>query len=504
MTAETAGLLSADELPRAVAVGAHGGWLRRFVIAGGLGWAILFILVGVAWRLQLYGDGSIFSYSVAVRAGWAFHFRDIASRLFVFVSSHLPAETYVALTGDARGGIALYGLLFFAAPLAGLLATLAADRSGGRVIFCGACLSTAALCPMVFGFPTEMWIAHSVFWPALALSQYARRGLAGGTALFATLLALAFTHEGGLVLAVVIVATVALRGVRDAAFLRAAGTLVAVLVIWVAVRVAVPPEDYYARIIPAAAFNFIDATKLLTMPFFVLLLAALASYAAAFMLLRRQAPRKAAALAGAVVALGLAVYWLWFDRALHTQDRYYVRTAILFATPVLGGLAALCALRAEGALRLAPPVLARLANLIAERTIGFAHGSAARGLAGALALLMLAHAVETTKFVAAWSRYESALKALAMGQASDPGLGNPRFVSSERLGADLNRLSWSSTTHFLSVLVAPNFTPARLVVDPTAGYFWLTCAQASASEKASLSIPVESRRLIRLHACLHR
>ena len=91
-----------------------------------------------------------------------------------------------------------------------------------------------------------------------------------------------------------------------------------------------------------------------------------------------------------------------------------------------------------------------------------------------------------------------------MGPASDPGLGNPRFVSSERLGADLNRLSWSSTTHFLSVLVAPNFTPARLVVDPTAGYFWLTCAQASASEKASLSIPVESRRLIRLHACLHR
>src|SRR5689334_15507395 len=504
MTVETAGFVSADDLPRGVAVGARGGWLRGLVIAAGLGWAVLFILVGVAWRLQLYADGSIFSYSVAVRAGWAFHFRDIASRLFVFVSSHLPAETYVALTGDARGGIALYGLFFFAAPLAGLLATLAADRSNGRVIFCSACLSTAMLCPMVFGFPTEMWIAHSVFWPALALSHYTRRGLAGGTILFATLLALAFTHEGGLVLAVAIVATVALRGLRNPAFLRALGALVVVLAIWAAVRVTVQPEDYYARIIPAAAFNFIDAANLLTMPFVVLLLAALASYAAAFMLLRGRAPGHAAAVAGAVVALGLAVYWLWFDRSLHTQDRYYVRTAMLFATPALGVLAALCALRAEGALRLASPVLARLASLLAERAMGLTHGNAARAAAGALALVMLVYAVETTKFVAAWSRYESALKALAMGPTFDPGLGSPRFVSSERIGADLNRLSWSSTTHFLSVLLAPQFAPARLVVDPTAGYFWLTCAQATASEKADRPIPVESRRLIRLHACLHR
>ena len=38
----------------------------------------------------------------------------------------------------------------------------------------------------------------------------------------------------------------------------------------------------------------------------------------------------------------------------------------------------------------------------------------------------------------------------------------------------------------------------------SAGYFWLNCALATASEKADSPIPVESRRLIRVHVCLHR
>jgi hypothetical protein len=88
------------------------------------------------------------------------------------------------------------------------------------------------------------------------------------------------------------------------------------------------------------------------------------------------------------------------------------------------------------------------------------------------------------------------------GPAEVPG--GPRFVSSERIGAGLNRLSWSSTTHFLSVLVAPRFAPARLVVDPEANYFWRSCATATTNEKANRAIPVESRRLVRTYSCLHR
>jgi hypothetical protein len=108
------------------------------------------------------------------------------------------------------------------------------------------------------------------------------------------------------------------------------------------------------------------------------------------------------------------------------------------------------------------------------------------------------------KFVTAWSGYKAAVRTLATGTASDPQLGDPRFVSSARIPADLNRLSWFSTTQYLSVLVAPGFAPTRLVVDPNNSYFWLSCALATASAQARVPVPVASRELIRLYSCQHR
>jgi hypothetical protein len=54
------------------------------------------------------------------------------------------------------------------------------------------------------------------------------------------------------------------------------------------------------------------------------------------------------------------------------------------------------------------------------------------------------------------------------------------------------------------VLLAPGFLPARLVIDPTTGYFWLSCRVATASAKADLAIPRASRELIRTYECEHR
>lgn len=147
--------------------------LRRLAIVFGLGSAIAFIIVGVATELQMFGDGSIFSYAVATQDAWAFHWHNISGRMFSYVYAYIPAEAVVALTGSAKAGIAVYGLLHFAAPLLGLLLTFAIDRSKGRAIFATACLSTACLCPLVYGAPTEMWMAHALFWPALAACLYA-------------------------------------------------------------------------------------------------------------------------------------------------------------------------------------------------------------------------------------------------------------------------------------------------------------------------------------------
>jgi hypothetical protein len=471
--------------------------LRMLIIAAGLFWAILFVVAGLGYGLQLFGDGSIFSYSVAVEDAWAFHSHNIPGRLFVYLFSQVPAEFYIHLTKDAQGGIAAYGLLFFGAQLLGLTATWAADRSKSRIIFTYACGSTACFSPFVFGFPTEMWMTHALFWPTLALCQDAPRGIGGCALVFLAMLALAFTHEGALFLAGVILFTLALRGLRDAALLRATVIFFVIVLIWGAVKAALLPDDYITGVMQRAAFNFIDVTHLAASDLFLLVAGALTGYAIVVPILRLLAPARADAYAALIVLIALTAYWLAFDHALHADNRYYLRTVLLIVMPVLGGLAGAYALRADDRLKLPVPLLPQLMTALARQKM-------IQATTGAIVLIMLVHAVETAKFVAAWTDYKTAVRSLAMGTASDPGLGDPRFVSSDRISPDLNRLSWSSTAPFLSVLLAPSFAPARLMVDPQAGYFWLSCQTAMANEKTYRAIPLESRRLVRVHACLHR
>jgi hypothetical protein len=492
-------ILQSGELRRAAppdaAVGSVAA-LRTLVVALGIGWSILFVVIGLAYGLQMYGDGSIFSYAVAVQEAWAFHLHNMPGRLLVYLLSFVPAEAYVGLTGDARGGIALYGFLFFVAPLVGLAATWAADRSPGRIVFAYACASTACAAPLVFGFPTEMWMAHALFWPTLAVCHYARAGLGGAVLVFGLLLALAFTHEGAIVLALAVLATLALRGMRDPAFWRAVGAFLVVLAIWAAVRAAFPPDDYYAGVFTAAALHFFDPDRFIN-AFFLSLVGALVAYGIVFACLRRFAPATAQLVAAATVAAGLAVYWLWFDQSLHTYHRYFFRTVLLIATLGFGCLAAAQALDADG--RLSVPILRRLLAALGGAR---ARDAMARAAVGAVVLVMLVHAVETVKFVVAWTRYKADIQALAIGTASDPALGDARFVSPDRAGA--NRLSWNSTTPYLSVLLAPGFAPSRLVVNPRANYFWLSCAVATANQQADRAVPAASRGLVRSLACGHR
>lgn len=468
--------------------------LRAVVILAGICWSVAFVVIGLRYNLQMYGDGAMFSYSVAVQDAWAFHWHNISGRLTVYLLSLLPAEAFVGLTADPIGGIVVYGFLFFVAPLLGLLATAAADRSSGRTIFSLACFSTACLCPLVFGFPTEMWMAHALFWPTLAVAHYARRDIGGTASVFAMLLALIFTHEGAFVLAIAIVAGLGLRGMRDFAFLRAVATLLATIAVWAAVKATFPPSAYFASVYVRAALNFFDIA-ILRGDLVLLLFGAIASYGVAFLVLRQLTPTKAHIYAASIVAIALAGYWLWADHALHAVNRYYLRTVLVIGTAMLGALAAICTLRADHRL-IAMPIPARVTEALTSR-------AAVRAITGGFLLLMLVHAVETEKFVSAWTQYKAAVLALATGTASNPALGDPRFVSSNRIGPDLNRLSWRSTTPHLSVIAA-KFAPTRLVVDPTANYFWPSCETATANLEADRAVPVESRRLVRVNVCLHR
>jgi hypothetical protein len=378
----------------------------------------------------------------------------------------------------------------------GLLATLAADRTTSRVIFLYACLSTACLCPLVFGAPTEMWMAHTVFWPALAVCLCAPTNPRGAAVVFVALLALLFTHEGAIVLSAAILFALFLRGWRDVIFVRALGAFFVVMTIWLIVKITIRPDDYIAGVLAAAAYKFIDIGNLAEAAF-VLLLTALAGYGIAAALLRWVNPARAHVYAAFACAAALAVYWVWFDRSLLTEARYNLRTVLLIATPVLGVLAAVHAMHEEGRRKSPLPLLALLAGTVEK-------GLNPRMISGAILLTMLVFAVETTKFVWTWMDYKAAVRALATSTDSDPALGDPLFVSSRRIGSGLNRLAWDSTTPYLSVLVAPQLNPTRLVVDPDADYFWLSCKTATRSEQTSTAIPAAGRRLVRLHACLHR
>ena len=470
--------------------------LRGLVIAAGIGVSIIYVAAGIFSELQMFGDGSIFSYAVAAESAWSFHWHNISGRLFTYVYAYIPAEAYVALTKSAKGGIVVYGLLFFAAPMLGLLVTLAADSTSRSVIFGYACFSIACLCPLVFGFPTEMWIAHAVFWPVLAVCLCAPTNLRGAAAVFAGLLALVFTHEGAIVFAAAIMFALFLRGWRNIMFIRAIGAILVVMMIWLVVKIAIPPDDYIAGVLAVAAYKFIDIENL-AQPAFLSLLAALTGYAIVLVVLRRGIPARAPTYAALACTAALAMYWIWFDRSLLAEARYNLRTVLLIATPALGVLAAIHSMDHEGRRKSAFPFLAQLVDTI-ERRVN------PPMISGAVLLTMLVYSVETTKFASAWMDYKAAVRVLATGADSDPVLGDPLFVSSRRIGVDLNRLTWDSTTPYLSVLVAPDLKAMRLVVDPDAGYFWLSCKTATQSERASTAIPAFSRRLIRLHACLHR
>ena len=469
--------------------------LRNLAVAAGLGWSLAFVIVALVYELQLYADGAIFSYAVAVEDVWAFHWHNIADRASVFLLSLWPAEILVGLTGSPTAGIITYGLLFYIAPLIGLVGTLAADRSRGRIFFAYACASTALLCSLIFGFPTEMWMAHALFWPALALAHYARRGILGTVILSVTLTALTLTHAGGVVLAFVVVATLALHGFRHPLFLRGAIVLFVAVALWVIVKLVYPPDDYFADVLVRAGLHFFDP-DIFQVNLVALLIVILAGYSLLFLALSRIMAAETALLAAlAVSAIALLIYWLQLDQWIHASNRYYLRTALVVITPALGVLSAVYAMRADGAPVNCPRLL-QIAKFLAGVTV-------IRACIGAIILCTAIHVVQTAKFVADWAAYKAAVRALALGSASDPALGDPRFVSSQRISPELNQLSWFSTVEYLSIILS-DFKPARIVVDPAGNYFWLSCGTATDNAKATRSVPMPARDLVRIYSCLHR
>jgi hypothetical protein len=339
-----------------------------------------------------------------------------------------------------------------------------------------------------------MWLAHAIFWPALALSHYAKPTRLGALLVFATWLLLAFTHEAALVLLLAIAATLTPRGLWSATFVRAAINLTIILILAVAAKVVLPPDDYYTEAFLRAALHFFDL-EIFKVAVVLLLLAAVLAYGAILAPLSIWLSRGACITALGLLLGMLSIYWLHFDHSVHASSRYYLRTALVIATPMLGALASVIAMTREG--------------IVLNRPAGLRHAlvSPRSEMLCALVAVFLAvsviHAIETAKFVTSWIGYRNAIAGLAMSDESDPALGDPRFVSARRISPALAPLSWFSTIPYLSIILS-NFSPNRLVIDPAGNYFWLACATATLNKEAELAVPVQTRELVRVYSCLHR
>jgi len=463
--------------------------LCKLVIVTGLASAFLFIVVGLCFRFQLYGDASIFSYAVAVQDSWAFHWHNISNRSSVYFYAHVPAEFYARVTGDAWGAIQIYAFLFYAAQLFGLALTYAFDRTKDRLIFAFACTSTALSVPLIFGSPTEMWLAHALFWPALAAAHCAERRWIV-LAVFATFLPLSFTHEGSLIFIATILITVLLRRGELTRFWHCLAATAAVLAVWVYVRTSLPPDAYTGKVLISAAKNVFNLDTLLDR-MILLIAAAIGGFLLLLFVLRSAKVSLATPISYFVVLAALTAYWIFGDPELHADERYYLRTAIILLTPGFAFLAVCVAFSGE----LIRP--AKTFYGIPKTLFAWIGAQAAAGL---MLLVFVIHSAETARFADAWSDHLSLFKTMVT-QAS-----RSREVEIDSENPEYEELPWFSTLPYLSVLVAPDFKPARLGIDPRSDYFWISCATATASVKKAgpTGIPAQSREMIRRYSCAHR
>ena len=132
--------------------------------------------------------------------------------------------------------------------------------------------------------------------------------------------------------------------------------------------------------------------------------ATLAGYGVVFLVAARLAPAKAHIYAAAIVAVALAAYWI-LVRSWRCMPPIAITCARCLSSSrpcsACGGGA--CDARRRSADRSPFRGLPRIMTALSSR-------AAARAVAGAFVLVMLVHAVETAKFVTAWTKYKAAVR----------------------------------------------------------------------------------------------
>lgn len=394
--------------------------------------AAMLPVIAVIYRVTAFADGSFFVLSILTADPWNFGWVSYPSRITAFVLTILPPFAVGRLTGDPTLAVGTYSAIMGALPLAGLLATRFLSTPGAPwPALCAA--STIVLAFNVAFFPTEMWLAHAMIWPLLALAARPGAPLAAISVLS---LATAFVHEAAIPLVGLALVHGALAARRPALVAVLAAVVAAAIVVKGLAPIA---NDEIARTVGQNALDFLSPGNVFT-NVVVSVLMAIGLWLALRVALRPASARGEIVIVAAVCLVAAVQSVVW-PGPPHVLRRYIARSLIFV------GLAA--TLGAAIALQVLPGLASRIAAW-RERHI--------QPLLAAAAVIVLVsafgHAAETARFLGHWQKLEQVLAgALPLAEAMPRGM----VALTPHGGQVVGTAPWALPTG--GTIDAPNLAP---------------------------------------------
>ena len=464
-------------------------FLQRATVALALAMAAVLPLLTIAFGTVTFADGSLFVLSILGPDPWTLVWASYPNRLSSFLLTILPPFLVARTTGSAEAATAAYGLILGALPLVSLLLTMRLAGARSVIAFgCAASTILAAFC--VAFFPTELWLTHAAFWPLAALAL----GPPGCTplVLLGPALFTAFTHEAALPpLSLLLAAAVVRRPSRGLIAVTAITLGLPVLVKLVA---PIPNADI-ARTVGENAWNFLTADFLRSWMVDRGVVAGLAAGGVALILGRRNAGLAVAA--AVLIALLAILALLLMPGELHVLRRYLTRTLVFVALV----LAASALLAAELEARFAPGLLIAARTRISPLVVPLL-----TALAVTIGVTAAGHAVETARFLGAWSALRTALSASAIDVAELPR-GHLLVDRDERYwrgeGRDNDRrwvVAWNWGIPFQWAVMPGRTDSGAMPFMPSAPFAPVRCSHMTAMEPRFLVAP-ERIAILRARIC---
>jgi hypothetical protein len=444
--------------------------LLALAVAGGLS--------VVAWTtgLMLYADGALFSFIIGVGDAWGLVWHIMPARIAVYLLTVLPAETAHRWGLPALAAMRLYQALFVGFPFIGLAACRALLPHGQRWLLLFPALSILALAISTLGYPSETLLTLSGFWPALFGLRYADGRLrSAGLAVFFTAIFL-FSHPG-MVFALPLLPIAGFLRWRECPdrpvrhmLGRQAGATAILLALW-AWRFAVEMRD--PGIIRSGRHMWsLDGLRdvVVLQPAIAIVVLYLGLWAAWGW--RRDRLALWAAPAFPAIAL---LFALCHTENVTPESHYYVRTALVFILPALGGVALW-----RG--RSAPRGVITLA------------------MTAALGVTQLLH---NLSFLHAWIEYRDSVVAIvAEGPARVVPLAQ---VLAQRAEPNAASIAWSWGQPYLSLTLPGLPRYGAIVADPSPGsYSPFRCTQMNALAAQADWVPSETLALLKEYVCARR